>query len=171
MTHISTVNINSLFAPGDVVVYPGHGVGKITDIETKHAGGHELKLVVISFEEDRMTVRVPMQKVKASGLRNILSKHAMSAALATLKEPATPKRTVWRRRAVEYAAKIKSGNAVSIAEVVRDLHRAPGGQEPSYSERLLYEEALARLIHEVAAVEQVENEAASAKLESLLNAA
>jgi len=161
----------STFVPGDMVIYPGHGLGKVTGIETKVAGNQEVTLIVVSFSENRMTLRVPLQKVKTSGLRNILSKREMGLALATLKVPATVKRARWNRRAVEYAAKINSGNAVSIAEVVRDLHRAPGGQEPSYSERTLYEEALGRLTHEVAAVEQLETKAASEKLENLLNAA
>src|SRR5690606_42156803 len=55
------------------------------------------------------------------------------------------KRTMWSRRAQEYEAKIDSGDLVSIAEVVRDLHRAGGQPEQSYSERQLYEKALARM--------------------------
>ena len=159
------------FAPGDFVVYPGHGVGQVTDIETKKAGGHVLELIVISFAENRMTLRVPLQKVKTSGLRNVLSKRAMNAALATLKGPAIKGRGQWNRRATEYATKINSGNTVAIAEVVRDLHRSPGGEEPSYSHRLLYEEALGRLTHEVAAADAIETEAANAKVVSYLNAA
>jgi CarD family transcriptional regulator len=162
---------NSPFAPGDLVVYPAHGVGKVTDIETKEAGGQSIKVVVISFEENRMTLRVPLQKVKTSGLRNVLTKRAMSVALATLKEPAAKGRGLWNRRATEYAAKINSGNPVAIAEVVRDLHRAPSAEQPSYSHRLLYEQALGRLTHEVAAIEKIESGDAVAKLEGILNAA
>ncbi len=171
MTAPHAAGVTSPFVPGDIVVYPAHGVGKVTDIETKQAGGQELKLIVISFEEDRMTLRVPMLKVKTSGLRNVLSKRAMSAALATLKEPAVKGRGLWNRRAIEYAAKINSGNAVAIAEVVRDLHRSSNEQEPSYSQRLLYEQALGRLTHEVAAVEKIKSDDAVAKLEKMLNAA
>ena len=171
MTASCAAGVTSPFAPGDLVVYPTHGVGKVTDIETKQAGGQELKLLVISFEENRMTLRVPMLKVKTSGLRNVLSKRAMSAALATLKEPAVKGRGLWNRRATEYAAKINSGNTVAIAEVVRDLHRSSNEQEPSYSQRLLYEQALGRLTNEVAAVEKIQSDDAVLKLEEMLNAA
>jgi CarD family transcriptional regulator len=95
----------------------------------------------------------------------------MEAALTTLKGRARVKRTMWSRRAQEYEAKINSGDPVSIAEVVRDLHRGASQPEQSYSERQIYEQALERLAHEVAAVEKIKPEVATAKLEKLLNAA
>lgn len=159
------------FAPGDFVVYPGHGVGKITSIETQHVSDQQIKLFVISFERDRMTLRVPLQKAKASGLRNVSTKRTIQKALATMREPAGQKRAIWNRRAIEYTAKINSGEIVQIAEVLRDLRRTAGERERSHSERMLYEQALGRMVHEVAAVEQIDVEAATAKLELLLNAA
>ena len=162
---------NVPFAPGDFVVYPGHGVGKVTSIETQKVSDQQIKLFVISFERDRMTLRVPLQKAKAAGLRNVSTKRAVQQALATLREPAGTKRAIWNRRAIEYTAKINSGEIVQIAEVLRDLRRTTGERERSHSERLLYEQALGRMVHEVAAVEKIEIEEATAKLELLLNAA
>ena len=82
------------------------------------------------------------------------------AALTTLKGRARIKRTMWSRRAQEYEAKINSGDLISIAEVVRDLHRAENQPEQSYSERQLYESALDRMAREVAAIEQIDRDAA-----------
>ncbi|MEX1147706.1 MAG: CarD family transcriptional regulator, partial [Sphingomonadales bacterium] len=81
------------------------------------------------------------------------------------------KRTMWSRRAQEYEAKINSGDLISIAEVVRDLHRADDQPEQSYSERQIYESALARLAREVAAVEKIEEKAAVQRVEDVLRAA
>ena len=67
---------------------------------------------------------------------------------------------MWSRRAQEYEAKINSGDLISIAEVVRDLHRADNQPEQSYSERQLYESALDRMAREVAAIEQIDRDAA-----------
>lgn len=168
-----TVNTGSkaAFAPGEMVVYPGHGVGKVTEIETQRIGEHSVEVFVISFVTDRMTLRVPIQKAKTSGLRSISTKRVMHTALAKLTEPASQKKGMWNRRAVEYTAKINSGDPLALAEVVRDLRRSAGERERSHSERLLYEQALGRLTHEFAAVECTEVEAMSAKLETLLNAA
>ena len=133
------------FKANDHVVYPTHGVGKITKVEEQEVAGHKLEVFVITFEKDKMTLRVPTAKAKAIGMRKLSSPDVVSSALNTLKGRARIKRTMWSRRAQEYEAKINSGDLVSIAEVVRDLHRASGQPEQSYSERQLYEAALARI--------------------------
>ena len=162
---------NQLFNAGDFVVYPAHGVGKVTELEKQTIGGMELELFVISFERERMTLRVPVAKAKTSGLRRLSTRKVMDSALSTLKGRARIKRAMWSRRAQEYEAKINSGDPVSIAEVVRDLYRSATQPEQSYSERQIYEQALERLACELAAVEQIETDAATAKLEKLLLAA
>ncbi len=78
---------------------------------------------------------------------------------------------MWSRRAQEYEAKINSGDPVSIAEVVRDLHRTSDQPEQSYSERQIYEAALDRLVRELAVVEQIGEDAATEKLVRVLEAA
>ncbi|MFN3077765.1 MAG: CarD family transcriptional regulator [Alphaproteobacteria bacterium] len=159
------------YVSGDFVVYPTHGVGRVIEVETQTIGGMQLDLFVIRFERDRMTLRVPIAKAKNSGLRKLSTRKVMESALTTLRGRARVKRTMWSRRAQEYEAKINSGDPVSIAEVVRDLHRSATQPEQSYSERQIYEQALERLACELAAVEQIETGAATEKLEKLLEAA
>jgi len=159
------------FGTGDYVVYPTHGVGRVTGIEKQEISGHLLKLIIIKFEKDRMTLRVPVGKAEAAGLRKLSSRKMMDTALTTLKGRSRVKRTMWSRRAQEYEAKINSGDPVSIAEVVRDLHRGPEQPDQSYSERQMYQAALDRLSRELAAVEKIDEAAASHKLEEILTAA
>ncbi|MCL6282227.1 CarD family transcriptional regulator [Ruegeria sp. 2012CJ41-6] len=140
------------FRPNDYVVYPAHGVGQIISIEEQEVAGYALELFVISFEKDKMTLRVPTNKATESGLRSLSSPDVISQAMRTLKGKAKVKRAMWSRRAQEYEQKINSGDLIAIAEVVRDLHRTDDQREQSYSERQLYEAALERLIREVAAV-------------------
>ena len=159
------------FKPGDFVVYPTHGVGKVVSIEIQEIAGHKLKLFVISFDRDRMTLRVPVSKARTSGLRKLSSRKKMDNAMETLKARARVKRTMWSRRAQEYEAKINSGDPIFIAEVVRDLHRKAGQPDQSFSERQIFESARDRLAHELAAVEKTDLEVATEKLEELLQAA
>jgi len=159
------------FAVGDHVVYPTHGVGRVTGIVTEEIAGHRLTLIVVEFEDNRMVLRVPVAKAKSAGLRKLSSRKAIEEALATLKGRARIKRTMWSRRAQEYEAKINSGDPVAIAEVVRDLHRNAGQPDQSFSERQIYEQALDRLAAELAAIEQVDKATAAAKLASYLKAA
>jgi len=156
------------FKAGDFVVYPTHGVGRIQKVDEQEVAGLKLELFVIAFEKDKMILRVPTTKAKAVGMRKLSTPDVVATALNTLKGRARIKRTMWSRRAQEYEAKINSGDLVSIAEVVRDLHRASGQPEQSYSERQLYEAALARMAREVAAIERIDEQAAVKRVESAL---
>lgn len=149
---------------GDHVVYPTHGVGTVQGIETIEAAGVNVQMVVVTFEENRMTLRVPVNKVPTAGLRLLFTPKEFEAAIDTLKGKARIKRTMWSRRAQEYEAKINSGDPVAIAEVVRDLQRNAGQPDQSFSERQIYEQALERLAAEYAAIEKIDRHAASEKL-------
>src|SRR3984893_5326315 len=159
------------FASGDLVVYPTHGVGKITAIETQEIAGHTLSVIVVLFDKYRMTLRVPLAKAKGSGLRRLSSRQEVDAALAKLKGRSRAKRTMWSRRAQEYEQKINSGDPGSIARVVRALYRNVGQPEQSYSERQIYQAALDRLVREFAAVEKIDEDTATRRLEQMLSAA
>ena len=156
------------FKIGDSVVYPAHGVGNVVGVETQEVAGLSLEVYVITFDHEKMTLRVPTRKAKTAGLRSLAAGNVVSQALTTLKGRARIKRTMWSRRAQEYEAKINSGDLISIAEVVRDLHRAGGQPEQSYSERQLYEKALARMAREVAAVERTDEQTAVKRVEGML---
>ena len=159
------------YQKGDFVVYPTHGVGKIIGTEETEIGGFKIELLIIRFDQDRMTLRVPMEKANGLGLRTLSSRKHMDDAITTLKSKARVRRTMWSRRAQEYEAKIKSGDPVSIAEVVRDLRKKDSQAEQSYSERQMYQAALERLAREFAAIEEVDQETAAARLEDMMDAA
>ena len=148
------------FKVGDSVVYPAHGVGTVAGVETQEVAGMTLEVYVITFDHEKMTLRVPTKKAKTAGLRSLAEDNVVVQAMTTLKGRARVKRTMWSRRAQEYEAKINSGDLISIAEVVRDLHRADDQPEQSYSERQLYESALDRMAREVAAIERIDRDGA-----------
>ena len=157
-----------IFVEGDHVVYPTHGVGKVERIATEEIAGHTLELIHITFEENRMTLRVPVSKARSAGLRKLASRKMFDDAMAVLKGRARVKRTMWSRRAQEYEAKINSGDPLAIAEVVRDLHRNAGQPDQSFSERQIYEAAMDRLAAELAALDKTDKVTAVAKLGDFL---
>ena len=162
-------NLINTFIPGDFVVYPSHGVGKIIGTEKRKVEEIDLELLVIRFEHERMTLRVPLSKATESGLRTLSSTIQMEEAIGTLKGKARVKKTMWSRRAQEYETKINSGSLVSIAEVVRDLYRKDDQGEQSYSERQMYQSALERLASEFAAVDDTDKNTAVTKLEKIID--
>jgi CarD family transcriptional regulator len=156
------------FVEGDFVVYPTHGVGRVEKIAIEDIAGHRLELIHITFEENRMTLRVPVAKARTAGLRKLATQAKFDEALTVLKGRARIKRTMWSRRAQEYEAKINSGDPIAIAEVVRDLHRNAGQPDQSFSERQIYESAMDRLAAELAALDRSDKLTATTKLVNFL---
>lgn len=143
------------YKTGEYIVYPAHGVGLVTAIEELEVAGQKLELFVISFEQDKLILRVPVSKITSAGMRKLAEPEEIEKSLKTVQGRARVKRTMWSRRAQEYEAKINSGDLIAIAEVVRDLYRSDNQPEQSYSERQLYEAALGRMAREISAVNRV----------------
>jgi CarD family transcriptional regulator len=158
----------SAFKTGEAVVYPAHGVGRITAVEEQEIAGFKLELYVVSFEKDKMVLRVPTAKAQSVGLRRLADPEMIQKALDTLTGRARVKRTMWSRRAQEYEAKINSGDLIAVAEVVRDLYRSEAQPEQSYSERQLYEAALDRVVRELASVNKITDTEALKLIEASL---
>jgi CarD family transcriptional regulator len=163
------VNQRHGFKANEFVVYPAHGVGRIVGIEEQEIAGISLELFVITFDKEKLTLRVPTGKLASVGMRKLADETLVKKAMDTLKGRARIKRTMWSRRAQEYVAKINSGDLISIAEVVRDLYRSEAQPEQSYSERQLYEDALDRMARELAAVEKLDERGAVQRITEILS--
>jgi CarD family transcriptional regulator len=157
------------FKANEFIVYPAHGVGRIVGIEEQEIAGMSLELFVITFDKEKLTLRVPTGKLASVGMRKLADEPLVKKAMETLKGRARIKRTMWSRRAQEYVAKINSGDLISIAEVVRDLYRSEAQPEQSYSERQLYEDALDRMARELAAVEKLDERGAVQRITEVLS--
>lgn len=152
------------YSVGDLLVYPTHGVGEVTNVETTEIAGVKATLYVLYFQKEKMTLRVPVNRAKSVGLRKLSSTKELEKAVATLKGKPKAGRGMWSRRATEYGQKINSGNIEFIAQVVRDLHKNVDDPERSYSERMIYESAFGRLVGEYAAVKNINQEEAEEAL-------
>ena len=159
---------NNQFKIGEVVVYPKHGVGEITKLESMELANIKTKFYIVKMEQARLTIRVPLEKQKEVGLRKISSRKIIDEVFNVLKLKPKIRRIMWSRRAQEYDTKIYSGDPVKIAEVIRDLFRKNSQPEQSYSERQMFQVALERLAREVAAVEKTDYFQATEKIENTL---
>jgi len=144
------------FKKDQFIVYPAHGVGRVTGVEQEVIAGFDIEVYVVVFEQEKMTLRVPTIKAAESGMRALSNENILKDAFTTLKGRARIKRTMWSRRAQEYEAKINSGDLILVAEVVRDLHRTDAQPDQSYSERQLYESAIDRMVREVACIQKAD---------------
>tara|TARA_B100000579_G_C22456359_1_gene676785 strand:- start:48 stop:551 length:504 start_codon:yes stop_codon:yes gene_type:complete len=160
---------NSEFKIGETVVYPKHGVGEITKIETMEISNIKTRFYVVKMEQSKLIIRVPLDKKNEVGLRKIASKKIIEEVYSTLKLKPKIRRIMWSRRAQEYETKIFSGDPIKISEVVRDLFRKSSQAEQSYSERQMFQVAIERLAREVAAVEKTDYFQSTEKIELILN--
>ena len=165
-----TTKINenkNLFKIGEYAVYPSHGIGKIIDIETAVIAGQDFSCYLMYFEKEKLTIKVPVKNSNKIGLRPLVSKTQMEEVLSILRSGNKKMKGMWSRRAQEYESKINSGDIMALAEVLRDLTRDIEDGDRSYSERIIYETAIARLTTEYSYIYSVEFEYAKSKIVSL----
>ncbi len=156
------------FKIGELVVYPAHGVGKITNVEEQEIAGIKLELYIVDFEKEKLRLKVPTNRAEQKGMRHLADRTMIEQAMKVIRGRARIKRTMWSRRAQEYDAKINSGDMIAVSEVIRDLYRSDRQPEQSYSERQLFEQALARFARELAAVRKVDEDQCIKELEDFL---
>ncbi len=151
----------------DYVVYPKHGVGKITAIEKATIGDIDIQFYKILVEKEKLTLTVPINQ--QSKLRPISSINQINKCISILKTKPKIKRTMWSRRAQEYDQKINSGKIYELAEVVKDLNKNSDIiADQSYSERQLFEKAYERLKSEFEAVLKINPDDVQKKMDKAL---
>ena len=151
----------------EYVVYPKHGVGKITAVEKATIGEIDIQFYKIFIEKEKLTLTVPINQ--QSKLRPISSINQINKCVSILKTKPKIKRTMWSRRAQEYDQKINSGKIYELAEVVKDLNKNTDIiADQSYSERQLFEKAYERLKSEFEAVLKVSPEDVQKKMDKAL---
>ena len=156
------------FKNGDYVVYPTQGVGKLLRSEEIEISGEKVKMLVIEFEKNNLSIRVPLDRVEISGLRPITSHKKIMDAIKSAKEKAAARRMLWSRRAAIYEENINSGDPMKVAEVIRDLQRRSATDVPTFSGHQLYLKALDRMAQEYAAINGIELDMATDKIEEIL---
>lgn len=153
---------------GDYVVYPTHGVGQVKEIVNEQIAGMNVEFLVILFAASRMNLKIPVDKIAVSGLRKLSTEYEIKKAIEVMKTTPQSRKIVWAKRAQEYEDKINSGEPMVVAEVVRDLYKRQERENQSYSERMIYEQALTRLADEYAAIFGLPSDEAVEKIEKIM---
>jgi CarD family transcriptional regulator len=160
----------SFFDIGEKVVYSSHGVGEITSIETNIYGGSELRFYVIHLINQKMSIKVPVNKTGESELRRIVEGKDVEGIYNILKRKSCSSFYKSKaRKFIDYKQKLNSGNIAELAEVVRDLYKSDY-INTSYSQKAIYESALNRLANELALLENVRFDQMLVNLEEILMA-
>jgi CarD family transcriptional regulator len=159
------------FKSGDKIVYPGHGVGQILEVQTKTFGGHEQQFYSIEIIESGMKVLVPVPQCDSVGIRKIIDRKTIKKVYDILQDRNFKVDTqTWNRRFREYSQKIKTGSVYEIAEVIRDLSVLKIDKELSFGEKKMLESAQNLLCAEIAIAKARSREAVIGEMEQLFAA-
>jgi CarD family transcriptional regulator len=110
-----------LYKVGDKVVYPHHGAGTVVKKEAREVLGQKREYLTIKILHNDMTVQVPCENAEAVGLRRVIGEKEVGVVLKALTGGSTEMPKNWNRRFKHNRDKMKTGDILELAEVVRNL--------------------------------------------------
>ncbi len=161
---------NDAFKTGDLAVYPAHGVGIIEGIESRRISGEDQSFYILKILGSDATIMVPVSNAASVGLRKVMKKSMIPKVYSILKER---KDTVfdnqtWNRRYREYTEKIKTGCAMEVAKVLRDLYLLKHDKELSFGERRMLDTAKTLLVKELSVAKRTKEEKIEEELDNIM---
>lgn len=160
----------TVFAEGDMAVYPAHGVGLIKAIEQQTIGGIDQAFYVMKILDNDMTIMIPTATCDNVGLRAIINKDQVKDVIEILKERDIKiSSQTWNRRYRDYMEKIKTGSVFEVAIVLRDLFLLKVDKDLSYGERKMLDTAKSLLVKELSLARKVDEEKVEKQIEKLFS--
>lgn len=158
------------FEVDDMLVYPGHGVGRVTAVKAKSIAGTEQRFLEILIVESGMKIMVPVVQAESVGIRRVVDKKAVDKVYNILKDRNFKiDSQTWNRRFREYSQKIKTGSVYEIAEVLRDLSVLSIDKELSFGEKKMLDMAQNLLVSEIAIAKARTTEKVMGEIQAIFN--
>lgn len=159
-----------MFAVGDNVVYPMHGAGKIVGTEERQFENQPTKYLVLTMILGRMKVHIPILSVDKVGLRPISDKKTITKIAEVLQDKTEShlRSITWNRRFALYIGKMKSGDVLELADVIRVLNVQEHDKKLSSGEKRLLMNAREILASEVSVAQNSSLDDAEVWIDKLL---
>ena len=156
------------FEVGDKDVVPSHGVGIVKEISRVEMDGDTYEMYVIKILDNGLTYSVPVNNLGANGIREVIPLEAVDKVYEVLRDRDTPAdKQTWNRRYREYMNKIKTGDPLEVAAVLRDLARLKSEKTLSFGERKMYDQAHSLIVQEVAVARDVDEQVIKDEIEKI----
>ena len=156
------------FHVGDKAVYPAHGVGIIRDVVTIELDGEKHIFYVLKILDNGITIKVPIANARSIGMRTVVAVEQIDKVFDILKDRDVPADTqTWNRRYRDYMSKIKTGDPLEVAKVLRDLALLKADKPLSFGERKMFDQARGLLVQEIACARDQPESAVAAEIEAL----
>ena len=157
-----------MFEVGDKVVYPHHGAGTIVNKETKIVLGQQREYLTIKILHNEMTVNVPCDNADKVGLRGVIDQRMVEVVVKALSGESTEMPKNWNRRFKHNRDKMKTGDILELAEVVRNLALRDHEKGLSTGEKQMYVKAKKILASELMYAKDLDEEQAAVWLDEVL---
>lgn len=156
------------FEIGDKAVVPSHGVGIVKEITDVDVDGDSYQMYIIKILDNGLTYSVPIDNLGANGIRDVIPVDAVEKVYEVLRDRDTPAdKQTWNRRYREYMNKIKTGDPLEVAAVLRDLARLKSEKTLSFGERKMYDQAHSLIVQEIAVARDVDEQTIKDEIEAI----
>jgi len=159
-----------LYKIGDKVVYPHHGAGKVVKREKREVLGEKREYLTIKIDHNDMTVNVPSENADKVGLRKVIGEDMVKTVLKALTGGGTQMPKNWNRRFKHNRDKMKTGDILELAEVVRNLALRDHEKGLSTGEKQMYVKAKKILASELMYAKSMDEEEIAEWLDGVLTA-
>lgn len=157
-----------LFKVNDLLVYPGQGVGKVTEISNREIDGQTIQYYVVLLSEIDMTVLIPTDRAEERGLRSIVSKKSAEEALSFLSKEPDSMPSDWKARYQLNMDLFKSGKILDVCSVIRALYHRGKVKELPIQEKKLYENSYKIFQDEIVAALKIDSKEAEMRIHKAL---
>jgi len=159
---------SGLYKVGDKVVYPHHGAGSIVKKEVREVLGEKREYLTIKIDHNDMTVNVPTENADKVGLRRVIGEKEVEVVLKALTGGSTEMPKNWNRRFKHNRDKMKTGDILELAEVVRNLSLRDHEKGLSTGEKQMFVKAKKILASELRYAKRMDEEEAAEWLDGVL---
>jgi CarD family transcriptional regulator len=157
-----------LYKVGDKVVYPHHGAGTVVKKEKRDVLGEKREYLTIKILHNDMTVNVPSENAEKVGLRKVIGEDMVKVVLKALTGGGTQMPKNWNRRFKHNRDKMKTGDILELAEVVRNLSLRDREKGLSTGEKQMFVKAKKILASELMYAKDMDEEATAEWLDGVL---
>jgi CarD family transcriptional regulator len=157
-----------LYKVGDKVVYPHHGAGTVVKKESREVLGQKREYLTIKILHNDMTVQVPCENAEKVGLRRVIGEKEVTVVLKALTGGSTEMPKNWNRRFKHNRDKMKTGDILELAEVVRNLALRDHDKGLSTGEKQMFVKAKKILASELMYAKELSEDEAAVWLDEVL---
>jgi CarD family transcriptional regulator len=159
------------FSIGDKCVVPALGVGVVREIKKLQLDESTYEVYEIKILDNGLTYTCPVAQADANGIRQVIPMEAVDRVYEILRDRDTPTdKQTWNRRYREYMSKIKTGDPLEVAAVLRDLALLKSDKTLSFGERKMFDQAHGLIVQELSVAKDVDEDIIKKEIEAIFAA-